>query len=57
MAKGRITCLKRQLKYFEKQIKELGRKNAKREISEEINFYERYARWLKEQIKERQDNW
>ena len=49
--------MKRQLKYFEKQLKELKKSNAKREITEEIIFYERYAKWLKKEIKKGQDNW
>lgn len=63
--KGRISCLKKQLKWIEREIKKLNDERIKHSKKGEINwylndllsFYIRYENWLKDEIIKGEDKW
>ena len=63
--KGRISCLKKQLKWIEKEYKSLNDERIKHSkrgeinvlLNEQVIFFGRYINWLKEEIKKGEDKW
>jgi hypothetical protein len=63
--KGRISCLKKQLKWVEREVKKLNDQRIEFSKRGEINwylndllsFYVRYENWLKDEIRKGEDKW
>jgi hypothetical protein len=63
--KGRISCLKKQLKWLEREYENLNAERIRHSKMGEINwslnkqviYLQRYINWLKEEIKKGEDKW